>query len=356
MGKTLSQISKIFSTNSPTGEEFFMHYEKLRKSTAPNHETFDDSYEKEVELFLKKYDSKEISPDNTNELELFVLNSDFTVEEISSCIDLLKSNKSAGIDMIPAEFIKAYKEVLLEDITMILNHFIDNENFPEQWAEGIRSSIHKAGSRLETGNYRGITVLPVFEKIFETAVQRRLEFIDKAFCRTDKYNGGFSKGIQTHDNIFILNAIIKRQLLLNKGVIITWIDFSQAFDFMNRAITFYKIIKSGLHGRVINTLRNLYTKTVFRVKHEGKLSEKIRQFVGVNQGGNASPTIFKKYLGDMNEYLREYTGVVLSEDEVLVYLLWANDLICVSNNVNPLEPKTIFNLNTLCLRLFPTCE
>ena len=136
----LSQISKSFTTNSPTGEEFFMHYKKL--STAPKHETFDDSYEKEVELFLKKYDSKEISPDNTNELELFVLNSDFTVEEISSCIDLLKSNKSAGIDMIPAEFIKACKEVLLEDITMILNYFIDNENFPEQWAEGIRTSIH----------------------------------------------------------------------------------------------------------------------------------------------------------------------------------------------------------------------
>ena len=104
-------------------------------------------------------------------------------------------------------------------------------------------------------------------------------------------------------------------------------------------ITFYKIIKSGLHGRVINTLRNLYTKTVFRVKHEGKLSEKIRQFVGVNQGGNASPTIFKKYLGDMNEYLREYTGVVLSEDEVLVYLLWADDLICVSNNVKDAQKQ-----------------
>ena len=337
MWKTLSQISKSFNTNCPTGEEFVLHYQKL--SIAPEHETFDDSYEKEVELFLKKYDSKEITPTNTNELELSVLNSDFTVDEISSCIDSLKNNKSAGIDMIPAEFLKACKEELLEDITMILNYFIDNENFPEQWSEGIRSSIHKAGSKLDTGNYRGITVLPVFEKIFETAVQRRLEFIDKAFCRTDKYNGGFAKDSQTSDNIFILNALIRRQLLLNKGLIIIWVDFKQAFDFMNRAITFYKIIQSGLHGRVINTLRNLYTKTVFRVKHEGKLSEKIRQFIGVNQGGNASPTIFKKYLCDMKEYLREYTGVVLSDDEILVYLLWADDLINVSTNVQDAQKQ-----------------
>ena len=337
MWKVLTQISKSFNNNCPTGEEFVSHYEKL--SVAPVHETFDDSYEREVEFFLKKYDSKEILPTNTNELELFVLNSDFTTDEISSCIDSLKNNKSPGIDMIPAEFIKSCKDELLEDITMILNYFIDNENFPEQWSEGIRSSIHKAGSKLDTGNFRGITVLPVFEKIFETAIHRRLEFIDKSFCRTDKYNGGFSKDSQTSDNIFILNSIIRRQLVLNKGVIITWVDFSQAFDIMNRAITFYKIIKSGLHGRVINTLRNLYTKTVFRVKHEGKLSEKIQQFVGVNQGGNASPTIFKKYLGDMKDYLKEHTGVVLSEDEILIYLLWADDLINVATNAQDAQKQ-----------------
>ena len=337
MWKELAHISKSFNTNCPTGEEFVSHYEKL--SVAPKHETFDDTYEKEVEIFLEKYDSKEILPANINELELYTLNADFTTDEISSCIDSLKSHKSAGIDMIPAEFIKACKDELLEDITMILNYIIDNENFPEQWSEGIRSSIHKAGCKLDTGNYRGITVLPVFEKIFETAVHKRLEFIDKAFGRTDKYNGGFSKDSQTSDNIFILNTLIKRQLLLNKGVIVIWVDFAQAFDIMNRAITFYKIIKSGLHGRVINTLRDLYTKTVFRVKHEGKLSEKIQQHVGVNQGGNASPTIFKKYLGDMMDYLKEHTGVVLSEEEILVYLLWADDLISVSTNVQDAQKQ-----------------
>ena len=68
-------------------------------------------------------------------------------------------------------------------------------------------------------------------------------------------------------------------------------------------------------------------------------SEKIHQFIGVNQGGNASPTIFKIYLGDMKEYLKDYTGVVLSEDEVLVYLLWADDLINVSTNVHDAQKQ-----------------
>ena len=157
--------------------------------------------------------------------------------------------------------------------------------------------------------------------------------------RKDKYNGAYSKNSQTTDNAFILNLLIERQLILNKALIVTFVDFSQAFDIMNRAIAFYKIIKSGLHGRVINTLRNLYTKTVFRVKHEGKLSGKIEQTIGVNQGGNASPTIFKKYLNDMKDYLKEYTGVVLSQDEILVYLLWADDLINVATNVQDAQKQ-----------------
>ena len=148
--------------------------------------------------------------------------------------------------------------------------------------------------------------------------------------RKDRYNGGFLKGSQTADNLFILQSLIKRQLALGQNLIVCFIDFSRAFDLMNRNILFYKLIKSGLHGRVINTLRNLYTKIYFRVKQGGYLSDLILQEVGVNQGGNASPIIFRKYLSDLRNYLNEKTGVILSEDEILVHLLWADDLIMTS--------------------------
>ena len=161
-------------------------------------------------------------------------------------------------------------------------------------------------------------------------MQRRLEFINEAFVRKDRYNGGFLKGSQTADNLFILQSLIERQLVLGQNLIVCFIDFSRAFDLMNRDIIFYKLIKSGLHGRVINTLRNLYTKTYFRVKQGGYLKDIILQEVGVNQGGNASPIIFRKYLAYLRNYLNENTGVILSEDEILVYLLGADDLILTS--------------------------
>ena len=114
-------------------------------------------------------------------------------------------------------------------------------------------------------------------------------------------------------------------------MIVLFVDFSQAFDLINRNILFFKLDSLSIKGRVIDTLRSLYNRTKFRVKHNGKFSESIDENIGVNQGGNASPYLFKKYLHDLKTYLDEYTGVVLNE-ELILHLLWADDLILVSNN------------------------
>ena len=119
----------------------------------------------------------------------------------------------------------------------------------------MRNSVFKAGNKQDPNNYRGITVLPVFEKIFETAVQKRLECVNEIFCRNDKYNGGFLKGCHTSDNPFILQSLVERQINLSQSMIVCFVDFAKAFYLVNRNILFYKIIKSGLHGRVIDTFK-----------------------------------------------------------------------------------------------------
>ena len=329
----------------PSGDEFISQYKLLPYQI--EREYFDNAYMKEVREFLIKYD-QDYNPHNTrDDVKLKIFNSNVSLDEVESAIMSLRNNKSAGTDYIPAEFIKYNKDILTRDIATILNYILEREEFPETWSEGIRSSIFKGGDNLDTNNYRGITVLPVFEKIFEIIVQRRFEYVNEAFKRTDKYNGGFLKGCRTADNHFILQCLVERQLNLNQNLIIVFVDFKQAFDIMNRHVLFYKIIKSGLHGRLLNTLRSLYSKTHFRVKHFGKLSEPILQEVGVNQGGNASPTIFREYLADLSDYLPKHTGVCISDAEILVHLLWADDLILVSTQ-NKDSQKQLDSLFKFC--------
>ena len=104
-----------------------------------------------------------------------------------SAITSLKPNRSTGIDGVPAgRILEACKECLAEPITLVLNYITEHRNFPDSWAVGVRSAVFKSGKHNLVDNFRGITILPIMEKIFEAAVYRRLTFVNEAFDEIDK--------------------------------------------------------------------------------------------------------------------------------------------------------------------------
>ena len=205
-------------------------------------------------------------------MELEIINSNFTADEIKAVICSLKSNKSPGNDNIPAEFIKHCKMSLSEWLVHTFNYIIEKRDFPDLWLEGMRSAELKSGPRNIVENYRSKTILPILEKVFEAAVYRRLSYVNEAFNKIDPFNGGFLNGSRTADYLFIINGLIQRQLMIGQPLYICFVDFSKAFDLVNRNILFYKLIKSEWHERVVDTLRSLYRKTQYRVKHKGYLT------------------------------------------------------------------------------------
>ena len=182
MWHILARLSQnLYHSAGPSGNEFVAHYGNLAQ--APISESFDNTFENDVLEFLNKYDTKCLNEPIRDQLEFDILYQNITVGEIEAAIDSLKNNKAVGIDMIPAEFIKYNKTIIMNDLCILLNYIIEQEKFPDSWAEGVRSSINKSGVLSDPKNHRGITVLPIFEKIFEIIVQRRLEFINEAFAR-----------------------------------------------------------------------------------------------------------------------------------------------------------------------------
>ena len=287
---------------------------------------------------MNKYDNDEFSMHNNDGLKLQIINDNFTEKDISDTIDSLKNNKSPGNDLLPAELIKACKAELLPLITEALNNIINNRDFPDIWAEGLRSPVFKTGDINNRNNYRGIMVLSVFTKNFETTVNNRLNFVTTAYDSGDRFNGVFTKGRMTSDNIFILQGLIERQMTLGQPLYLCMVDFSKAFDLVNRNILFFKLIKSGIHGKVVDALRSLYRKTYFRLNHHGLLSPPTRDTHGVNQGGNTSPTLFRHYMSDLGEFLHQKCSLCISSD-IIAHLLWADDLVLVSDSKTGLQKQ-----------------
>ena len=79
----------------------------------------------------------------------------FSKIELQNAIDGLKNNKPPGVDNIPVEFIKCFKDFLSDIITEVINHSIEKRDFPQYWAEGIRSMVYKGGTCNMPENYKG---------------------------------------------------------------------------------------------------------------------------------------------------------------------------------------------------------
>ena len=67
-------------------------------------------------------------------------------------------------------------------IVILFNKLFSKGYFPNVWTEGFIIPLHKKGDVNEVGNYRGITLLSTFGKLFSKVLNNRL-------CKwAEKYN------------------------------------------------------------------------------------------------------------------------------------------------------------------------
>ena len=74
----------------------------------------------------------------------------------------LTTSKAAGCDNCPARLIKLAAPVIANQLTFLVNLSITTGKFPKKWKKAKITPIHKGGDVSEPGNYRPISVLPIF--------------------------------------------------------------------------------------------------------------------------------------------------------------------------------------------------
>ena len=75
-------------------------------------------------------------------------------------IKSLKNGKASGHDKIVNEMLKASNDMMLLAYVKLFNIVLDTGHIPDNWTIGIIKPIFKnKGSKNDTDNYRGITLL-----------------------------------------------------------------------------------------------------------------------------------------------------------------------------------------------------
>lgn len=229
------------------------------------------------------------------------LNAEISFLEIQKAVKQLRNGASGGPDLFLNEFFKNGSDTLLKYIHTLFNKLFETGYFPDKWSDGFIVPIYKKGDKNEPANYRGITLLSTIGKLFTRILNNRLNDWAEEYHVYIEAQAGFRKNMGTTDNIFILNSLITHVLNQNEKLYCVFVDFTKAFDFVVRDILWYKLLKLGVRGRMLDIIKSIYSTVKSQVKHNNVLSNVFCSHIGVRQGECLSPFLFSIYLNDLAE-------------------------------------------------------
>ena len=212
----------------------------------------------------------------------------------------MSSNKSYGLYSCPICLLKDSRQILGEPLAIIFNTSIESGSFPTKLKIAKVIPLFKAGDvTAPNSNYRPISLLSIFKKIFEKVIYKRLNsyLISKEIISESQY--GFCKKHSTEHAV--LDIISKIEVNMDKKLYFcgVFIDLSKVFDTVNHDILLGKLHHYGIRG-IINEWFASYLMGRFQTTEiKNCISEKHETLCTVPQESVLGPFLSLIYINDI---------------------------------------------------------
>ena len=272
-----------------------------------------------------------------------MFNADISDDEILQAIKHLKKGKSGGPDSLIPEFFMESIDILLTVLNKLFNRLFQSGYFPPCWSQSIIVPLHKRGDINCTDNYRGISLLDVFGKIYVSIINRRVTFYINVYDKISEAQAGFREGYLTVDNAFILSAILQKYLNRKGGKLyVCFVDFKKAFDSVNRQKLWQVLTTNGIKGNVFKAIYSMYACVKSCVRFNNECTNTFDCPVGLRQGCLLSPVIFSIFVNELSKLIEnsDICGIQLFPDitEILL-LLFADDIALMADSIRGLQKQ-----------------
>ena len=312
IGKKIPVIPPIFHNN-----EFISDFQDKAK-------IFNDYFSEQCTPLVNNSETPNRIMLETNEiLEFFV----FSSTDILNIITNLDSNKAHGYDNISVRLIKICGISICRPLEIIFSNCISQGVFPDYWKRANVVPVHKKNEKYLVKNYRPISLLPIFSKIFERLIFNSLYNYLISNNLLSTHQSGFKPGDSCTNQLLSITHLINssfdnHESLEVRGV---FLDMSKAFDRVWHEGLIYKLKTLGITGKFLMLLESFLSDRKQRVVINGQNSDWLQINAGVPQGSILGPLLFLVYVNDLPRNLK--STVKLYAYDVSLFSVVENPII-----------------------------
>lgn len=252
--------------------------------------------------------------------------------EVRDLIGKINNNAAAGVDGFLSSVIKYVAVEISEVLAHIINLCLSTGVFPDELKIARVTPIYKGGAHDHVSNYRPISVLTVFSKVFEGVIYNRLSIFFLKHNVISKYQYGFQKSKSTEQALLYIKDKIITNIENRKFTIGLFLDLKKAFDSIDHNILLNKLERYGIRGVAGNLLKSYLTKRKQFVQINSTSSDVLELKQGVPQGSKLGPLLFIVYVNDIIN-IKGSQELVMYADDTNVFFT-SDDIVKLHSLVN----------------------
>ena len=259
---------------------------------------------------------------------------DFNGDEILKIVRALNIHKAHGHDDISIRMIKICDKSLVKPLILLFENSAKSSSYPDIWKKSNIIPVHKKNDKRLVNNYRPISLLPIFGKIFEKIIFNKMYSFLLEENLLNPNQSGFRPSDSCINQLVAITHEIFEAFDCNPSLEVrsVFLDISKAFDKVWHDGLLYKLKSMGFSGELYKLLENYLSNRFQRVLLNGQTSSWKPVLAGVPQGSILGPLLFLVYINDLPDGLKSNAKLFADDTSLFTIVKDKNESANILNN------------------------